>query len=113
MKAFTDYAPVARPGKLGLYRSFRWGKNLELFFLDERSFRSAKATRVCGSDLAPAAPQAVRDGFAMLAPGLKDPVSAACLAALNDPDADDARHASVRRVHEGDQGLDARRGRWS
>ena len=29
----------------GLYRTFRWGKNLELFFLDERSFRSAKASR--------------------------------------------------------------------
>ena len=29
----------------GLYRTFRWGKNLELFFLDERSFRSAKVDR--------------------------------------------------------------------
>jgi phosphodiesterase/alkaline phosphatase D-like protein len=27
----------------GLYRTFRWGRNLELFFLEERSFRSAKA----------------------------------------------------------------------
>jgi alkaline phosphatase D len=85
VKAFTDYSPVARPGKLGLYRTFRWGKHLELFFLDERSFRSAKATQVCGGDVAPAAPQAVRDAFAALAPGLKNPVSPACLAALNDP----------------------------
>ena len=28
----------------GIYRSFRWGKNLQVFFLDERSFRSAKAS---------------------------------------------------------------------
>ena len=63
VKAFTDYAPVAKPSANGLYRTFRWGKNLELFFLDERSFRSAKATQVCGGDLAPTAPQAVRDAF--------------------------------------------------
>jgi phosphodiesterase/alkaline phosphatase D-like protein len=85
VKAFADYAPVARPGPLGLYRSFRWGKNLELFFLDERSFRNAKADDACGGDLAPTAPQAVRDAFATLAPGLKTPVSAVCLATLNDP----------------------------
>jgi alkaline phosphatase D len=84
-KAFTDYAPVAVPFADGLYRTFRWGKHLELFFLDERSFRSAKVTQVCGGDLAPTAPQAVRDAFAALAPGLRNPVSPACLAALNDP----------------------------
>jgi alkaline phosphatase D len=86
VKAFTDYAPVAKPSSAtGLYRSFRWGRNLELFFLDERSFRSAKATRVCGGDLAPTAPQAVRDAFATLAPALRNPVSPACTAAINDP----------------------------
>jgi alkaline phosphatase D len=85
VKAFRDYAPVTYSSALGLYRTFRWGKHLELFFLDERSFRSAKATQVCGGDLAPTAPQAVRDGFATLAPSLKAPVSAACLAAIDDP----------------------------
>jgi alkaline phosphatase D len=85
VKAFTDYAPVAKPSVNGLYRTFRWGKNLELFFLDERTFRSAKATQVCGGDLAPTAPQAVRDAFSTLAPGLKNPVAPACLAAINDP----------------------------
>ena len=85
VKAFTDYAPVAKPSANGLYRTFRWGKNLELFFLDERSFRSAKATQVCGGDLAPTAPQTVRDAFSTLAPGLKNPVAPACLAAINDP----------------------------
>ncbi|MBA3382059.1 MAG: alkaline phosphatase D family protein, partial [Actinobacteria bacterium] len=61
------------------------GKNLELFFLDERSFRSAKATTACGGDLAPTAPQPIRDAFSGLAPALKNPVPPACLAAINDP----------------------------
>jgi alkaline phosphatase D len=85
VEAFRDYAPVAYfPGR-GLYRSFRWGKHLELFFLDERSFRSAKVTTACGGDLAPTAPQAVRDAFGTLAPPLRNPVSPACLAAIADP----------------------------
>jgi phosphodiesterase/alkaline phosphatase D-like protein len=85
VKAFRDYSPVAYSSKLGLYRTVRWGKHLELFFLDERSFRSAKATTACNGDLAPTVPQAVRDAFATLAPALRNPVPAACLAALNDP----------------------------
>lgn len=85
VKAFRDYAPVARTTTNGLYRTFRWGKHLELFFLDERSFRSSKASQACGGDLAPTAPQAVRDAFSGLAPGLKNPVAPTCLAAINDP----------------------------
>jgi alkaline phosphatase D len=85
VKAFTDYAPVGTPSANGLYRTFQWGKNLEIFFLDERSFRSAKAADVCNGDLAPTVPQAVRDAFSSLAPGLKNPVPAACLDAINDP----------------------------
>jgi phosphodiesterase/alkaline phosphatase D-like protein len=83
--AFRAYSPVESSPTLGLYRSFRWGRHLELFFLDERSFRSAKATGPCAGDLAPTAPQAVRDAFASLAPPLRNPVPPACLAALNDP----------------------------
>src|SRR6266545_5258777 len=93
VKAFTDYAPVDFSGHDGLYRTRRWGKNLELFFLDERSFRSAKATKggVCDNpqtgqpDLAPTAPQGVRNAFAALIPSLAEPVSQACLDAINDP----------------------------
>jgi alkaline phosphatase D len=85
VKAFMDYAPATVSKESGLYRRFRWGRNLELFFLDERSFRSAKATQLCGGDLAPTAPQAVRDAFATLAPALRNPVSPACTAAINDP----------------------------
>ncbi|MGH3137216.1 MAG: alkaline phosphatase D family protein [Gaiellaceae bacterium] len=83
--AFLDYAPSRFSEAGGLYRTVRWGKHLELFFLDERSFRSGKATQVCAGDLAPTAPQAVRDGFSTLAPALKAPVPPACLAAINDP----------------------------
>ena len=85
LKAFRDYSPVTYSGRLGLYRSFRWGRNLELFFLDERTFRSAKADGACAGDLAPTAPQAVRTAFAGLAPPLLNPVPPACLAALADP----------------------------
>jgi alkaline phosphatase D len=53
--------------------------------LDERSFRSAKVSQACAGDLAPTAPQAARDAFATLAPSLRNPVSPACLTALNDP----------------------------
>jgi alkaline phosphatase D len=90
-RAFLDYMP-AFSSNLGLYRTFRWGKNLELFFLDERSFRSAKASAGGGCDnppgspdLAPTAPQPVRDAFASLVPALKNPVSPACLATIDDP----------------------------
>jgi alkaline phosphatase D len=85
VKAFRDYSPVTYTAATGLYRTFRWGKHLELFFLDERSFRSAKATAACSGDLAPTAPQAVRDAFAALAPALRNPVPPACLAAIDDP----------------------------
>ena len=86
VKAFMDYAPVTEgPRGLGLFKHFRWGKNVELFFLDERSFRSAKAANICNGDLAPTAPQAFRQGFATLAPALKNPVSPVCTATLDDP----------------------------
>jgi alkaline phosphatase D len=95
VKAFTDYAPVDFTSRDGLYRTTRWGKNLELFFLDERSFRSAKASKdgVCDNpqtpgapDLAPTAPASVRQAFAVLIPSLSEPVSQACLNAIADPD---------------------------
>ena len=91
VKAFMDYAPVTYSPRNGLYRTFRWGKNVELFFLDERSFRSAKASAggVCNNgiapDLAPTAPAAVRAAFAQLIPTLAQPAPAACIAAIDDP----------------------------
>jgi alkaline phosphatase D len=95
VQAFRDYMPVTYTKKDGIYRSFRWGKNLELFFLDERSFRSAKASAngVCDNpatpgqpDLAPTAPTNARELFSILAPSLSEDVSEACLDAINSPD---------------------------
>ncbi|MDH4178688.1 MAG: alkaline phosphatase D family protein [Thermoleophilia bacterium] len=86
VKAFSDYAPVRYSPTTGLYRTFRWGRLLELFFLDERSFRSAKATAPCGNDLAPTAPAAVRAGFGAIAPDLAKPVPQACLDTIDDPE---------------------------
>ena len=95
VRAFRDYAPVTYGDKNGLYRSFRWGENLELFFLDERSFRTAKASAngTCDNpdtgqpDLAPTAPQDTRDLFSLLIPSLAQPVSQQCKDAINNPDA--------------------------
>jgi phosphodiesterase/alkaline phosphatase D-like protein len=93
--AFRTYNPVTYSSRNGIYRSFRWGKNLEVFLLDERSFRSAKAgsptIHTCDNpstnapDFAPTAPQDVRAGFALVSPSLAQPVSQACLNAINDP----------------------------
>jgi alkaline phosphatase D len=93
VKAFRDYNPVTYSSRNGIYRSFRWGKNLEVFMLDERSFRSAKASTngTCNNpqtgapDLAPTGPQATRNVFSVLVPSLSQPVSQACLNAINDP----------------------------
>jgi phosphodiesterase/alkaline phosphatase D-like protein len=93
-KAFRDYAPVRWSERNGLYRKIRWGRNLELFFLDERSFRSANAdaNHVCDNpqtgrpDFAPTAPQSTRNVFAVASPSLAEPVSQACLDAIRNPD---------------------------
>jgi alkaline phosphatase D len=95
VRAFTDYNPITYSKSKGIYRSVQWGKNLEIFFLDERSFRSngAEYTDVCDNppgsgdpDLAPTAPQSVRNVFAAIAPQLANPVPQACLDTINDPD---------------------------
>jgi alkaline phosphatase D len=40
-QAFLDYTPVKSAPRL--YRSFRWGRNLEIFVLDTRSYRDANS----------------------------------------------------------------------
>ena len=94
LRAFRDYAPVAYSRATALYRRFRWGRNLELFFLDQRSFRSAKASAggACDNpdtgapDLAPTAPQSTRDQFALLIPSFAQPVAEACKDEINGAD---------------------------
>ena len=102
VKAFREYMPVTYSQQNGTYRTFRWGKNLEIFILDERSFRSLRASEVkvdksqpepaahvCDNagndDIAPRIPQRIRNLFALVAPTLANPVPQACLDALNDP----------------------------
>ena len=94
VKAFRDYAPVRWSAGSGLYRKVRWGRNLELFFLDERSFRSAKADEggVCNNpqtgqpDYAPTAPQSTRLAFAAFLPSFAEPVSQQCLDTIRSAD---------------------------
>ncbi len=94
VKAFRNYNPITYSDKNGIYRTFRWGKNLQLFFLDERSFRSARAdySGACDNpagsgnpDLAPTAPETNRALFGTLAPQLLLPPPPACIAAIDDP----------------------------
>jgi alkaline phosphatase D len=95
LRAFRDYAPVNYSNEDGIYRTFRWGKNLEMFFLDQRSFRSAKADdngrcdnpTTHAPDVAPTAPQSTRTIFGAGLPtsGLNDPVSPSCLQTIRDP----------------------------
>jgi alkaline phosphatase D len=85
VKAFLDYTPASYSARTGDYRTFRWGKNVELFLLDGRSFRSAKATAACSGDIAPTAPAVVRQAFAALAPALAKPVPQSCLDAIASP----------------------------
>jgi alkaline phosphatase D len=90
-RAFRDYMPVHYNSQTGLYRTFRWGKNLELFFLDERSFRSAKADDDCINpntgvpDNAPTAPQRIRNVFASLDPSFSWHPSKHCKNKINSP----------------------------
>src|SRR5438067_4564782 len=46
VKAFREYMPVTYSAANGTYRTFRWGKNVQIFILDERSFRSLRASEV-------------------------------------------------------------------
>jgi alkaline phosphatase D len=95
-KAFLDYNPARYRPATGLYRRFRWGRNVELFFLDERAFRSAPASLnpACANattglpDPLPQLPQRLRDTLATqigLPPGAAAAVAPDCIAAINDP----------------------------
>lgn len=94
VKAFRNYNPITYSAQNGIYRTFRWGKNLQIFFLDERSFRSTSADyggqcdNPPGSgspDLAPTAPEANRKLFSVIVPQLASPPPPACVAAIDDP----------------------------
>jgi alkaline phosphatase D len=95
-KAFLNYNPAKYRPATGLYRRFRWGRNVEVFFLDERAFRSAPASinPACtnpttkGPDPLPQLPQRLRQSLAAQIglPALAVPaVDPACTATINDP----------------------------
>ena len=66
LQAFREYMPIDDAGDPDvLYRTFRWGKDVEIIVLDERSFRDPEADERCEDDPLPAgafedAPQALR-----------------------------------------------------
>ncbi|HEX6389761.1 MAG TPA: alkaline phosphatase D family protein, partial [Solirubrobacteraceae bacterium] len=95
-KAFVDYNPVRYRPATGLYSRVRWGANAELFFLDERAFRSAPASLgpECRNpatgqpDPLPLLPQRLRESLGPqigLPPQALAIVSEACKAIINDP----------------------------
>ncbi len=85
LKAFRDYSPVTYSGRVGLYRSVRWGKNLELFFLDERTFRSAKADDAAAATSPRPHPRRFATPFRRSHRRSRTRSLAACLAAISDP----------------------------
>lgn len=104
-KAFLEYMPMVEEFPVAgdddtcandpLVRVFKWGRDVELFVLDERSCRSASAELACLNevvtpggtvyvpDLAPTLPPFIRSGLAGLGIPLEPPPG--CLATLNDP----------------------------
>lgn len=95
-KAFLDYNPVRFKPATGLYSRVRWGRNLEMFFLDERAFRSAPASLSpeCRNpatglpDPLPTLPQRLREQLGPqigLPPQASAIVSDACKAVIDDP----------------------------
>jgi phosphodiesterase/alkaline phosphatase D-like protein len=105
-QAFLNYAPVSFSGSRGLYRTFRWGRNLELFFIDQRSFRDRQAAAggacdnpsgVIAADLAPTVPQRFRDAFGFVVPALRNPAPPLCLQRINDPKRTLLGKAQLRR----------------
>lgn len=91
-EAFLDYTPLRGfDDSVGLYRTQRWGKNLQVFFLDQSSFRSQMAEGPCTNaltgkpDPAPTLPAKMRALYKLLVPPLEWEVSQECLDAIADP----------------------------
>ncbi len=88
-QVFREYMPLRDGGPL--YRSFKWGKDIEIFSLDGRSYRSPQADAdpahpgICNNtytgepDLAPTAPALMRAIFGALLTELQYPTQGDCL----------------------------------
>lgn len=87
-RAFLEYMPLLNlplPDRVScaadpLFRLFRWGSDVDLIILDERSCRSADVEHACSGDLAPALSPLLR--FAVNIAPSPPP---GCLDALRDP----------------------------
>ncbi len=86
-QAFLDWMPftgrtLVDPSCAGdpLFRTFSWGRAVDVIVLDERSCRSADVAAVCGGDLVPTLPAAIRTQF-----GLPASPPPGCLDAIFDP----------------------------
>jgi alkaline phosphatase D len=93
-QAFGEYFPLREGGGGRTYRRLRWGPDLEVFVLDERSYRTSPQAvfQACFQpsenepDVAPTLPQPLRSSFAAPTgrPYLASPPPAACLPAIAD-----------------------------
>jgi alkaline phosphatase D len=91
-QAFLENMPIRETGLLHdpscagdpLYRTVKWGSQVELFITDQRSCRSADVAAACGGDLGPTLPTAVRTSFPFSLFLTASP-PAGCLAAINNP----------------------------
>jgi alkaline phosphatase D len=96
-QAFLEYFPLKEGGGGRTYRRLRWGRDVELFVLDERSYRTSQASSLvtCDQDpgpdiepdVAPTLPQPLRSQFAPLTglTYLASPPPPGCLDSINDP----------------------------
>jgi alkaline phosphatase D len=91
-QAFLEYMPIRETGLLHdascagdpLYRTVKWGKDVELFITDQRSCRDADVETVCGGDLGPTLPPAQRQAFPFSLFLTPNPPPG-CVEAINDP----------------------------
>jgi alkaline phosphatase D len=93
-QAFREYLPIddSAGDASPMYRSFRWGRDVDLILLDERSYRSPEASSACAvagrpdplpGAAAPGVPDSARQGRGLL--GLPPGLPQGCLEAINDP----------------------------
>ena len=106
VKAFTDYAPVAYRPRTGSTERSAGARTSSSSSSTSARSAAPRQTAVCGGDLAPTAPQAVRHAFAALAPGLEEPGVARHVSPRSTTRADDARQRVSRRLSRARSGVD-------
>ena len=91
-QAFVEWMPIRETGLPHdascagdpLYRTVKWGKDVELFITDQRSCRDADVEAICGGDLGPTLPDAKRAAFPFSL-FLSPQPPPGCREAINDP----------------------------